>query len=142
MNRKGKLMADCPETAGLDEPDWDALFSDPAVAASARADWNEVVAELRSQNKLADVNGHAVSRYVMARAIYEDAARRVAKDGSVVEAPKTKVLMQHPALSIMNKQAELCAQLEAQLTLSPQKRATGGKVAAKRAAAAGAGVKL
>lgn len=130
-------MALCPETTGLDEPDWDSLFSDEKNAASARADWAEIVAELRAQNKLADVNGHAISRLVMARAIYEDAARRVAKDGSVIEAPKTKVPMQHPALSIMNKQAEICTALESELTLSPRKRATGGKVTGKRAGKAG-----
>jgi P27 family predicted phage terminase small subunit len=136
-------MALCPESRGLDEPDWSALFSDPANAASARADWNEIVAELRAQNKLADVNGHAISRLVMARAIYEDAARRVARDGSVIEAPKTKVPMQHPALSIMNKQAEICTALESELTLSPRKRATGGKVAGKRGSGGtGGGVDL
>jgi P27 family predicted phage terminase small subunit len=140
-------MALCPDTRGLDEPNWATLFTDPVDgtrdAASAKADWNEIVAELRAQNKLADVNGHAISRLVMARAIYENAARQVARDGPIIEAPKTKAKMQHPALSIMNKQGEICAQLESELTLSPRKRATGGKVAGgKRGGAAGGGVDL
>lgn len=136
-------MALCPETSGLDEPNWSKLFSDPVDAASAQHDWNEIVAELQAQNKLADVNGHAIARLVMARAIYEQAARRVAADGSIIEAPKTKVLMQHPALSIMNKQAEICTALESELTLSPRKRATGGKVAGgKRGGGKSGGVDL
>jgi P27 family predicted phage terminase small subunit len=138
---EGNAMALCPETRGLDEPDWSALFGDSRDAASAQADWNEIVAELRAQNKLADVNGHAISRLVMARAIYENAARQVAKDGPIIEAPKTKAKMQHPALSIMNKQGELCTALESELTLSPRKRATGGKVAGKRGSGTG-GVNL
>lgn len=123
--------------SGLDEPDWTALFTDPADAASAASDWAEIVAELVGQAKLADVNGHAISRLVMARAIYENCARQVARDGPIILAPKTKVPMQHPALSIMNKQAEICTALESELTLSPRKRATGGKVAGKRRAGSG-----
>ena len=125
-------MSKPPELRGLGQPDWKKLLPDAQDVESATGHWAEIVAELQSQQKLADVNGHAISRLVVARITYEQAARRVMKDGAIIEAPKTKVLMQHPALSIMNKQAEICAQLEAELTLSPRKRATGGKVAAGR----------
>lgn len=124
---------------GLDEPNWGELLPAAIDQESAAEHWAEIVAEMRSQQKLADVNGHAISRLVVARILYEINARTVMQEGAVIKAPKTGVPMQHPALSIMNKQAEICAQLEAELTLSPRKRSTGGKVAPKKPARAGGG---
>ncbi|MBB6228344.1 phage terminase small subunit P27 family [Polymorphobacter multimanifer] len=124
----------------LAEPDWDGMLPDTIDKASAHKHWLEIVGELRAQAKLASVNGHAVSRLVIARVMYEQAARLVMREGLTIT-HKNGAVSQHPALSIQNKQAEICAQLEAELTLSPRKRATGGKVAGKRKDEGG-GVKL
>lgn len=121
----------------LDEPNWVELLPDPVDQLSAAEDWKEIVAELRAQSKLATVNNHAVSRLVVARVIYEQMARLVMKEGAVVLAPKTKVPMQNPALSIMNGQQAICERLESELTLSPRKRATGGKVSGGKRKGAG-----
>ncbi len=136
-------MTPAPDNTGLDVPEWGTLWPDAVDQKSAVGHWDGIVAEMRTQQKLAGENSHAISRLVIARVTYEQMARHVAQHGAMVQAPKTKVWMQNPALSIMNKQAEICAQLEAELTLSPRKRATGGKVATKRAAGGtGGGVTL
>jgi phage terminase small subunit len=81
---------------------------------------------------------------VLAMLTYEDAQEQVNHDGAVIEAPKTKVRYQHPALSIANKQGQIIAKLEADLGITVMKRAAAskGKVVGKRSVKGCGGVEL
>lgn len=118
------------------EPDWAEVQVKPAERATASQYWHTIVTELTGQQTMAAANRHAIIRLVLAMLTYEDAQEQVNRDGAVIEAPKTKVKMQHPALSIANKQGQIIAKLEADLGITVMKRAAAakGKVATKRAA--------
>lgn len=128
-------MTDCPcPPAEMEEPDWAEAGVKPADLADARRYWATIVAELSGQQTLAEANRHAIIRLVLAMMIYEQAQKRVVRDGVIIEAPKTKVPMQHPALSIANKQLGIIAKLEGDLGITVIKRqsAAKGKVAGKK----------
>lgn len=121
-------MADCPCPPGeMEEPDWAEAGVKAADQDDARQYWATIVAELNQQQTLAEVNRHAIIRLVLAMLVYENAQKRVVRDGPIIEAPKTKVPMQHPALSIANKQLQIIRQLEGDLGITVIKRAAAAK---------------
>lgn len=127
-------MTDCPCPPGdMLEPDWAEAKVPEADRDDAHRYWLTIVAELTQQQTLAEANRHAIIRLVLAMLVYEDAQKQVMRDGTILEAPKTKVKMQHPALSIANKQLTIIRQLEGDLGITVIKRqsAAKGKVPAK-----------
>jgi P27 family predicted phage terminase small subunit len=121
-------MSDCPCPPGdMEEPDWDEAGLTAAEAATASKYWQTIVGELQAQQTLAEANRHMVIRLVLAMITYEEASAQVQRDGAIIEAPKTKVKMQHPALSIANKQGEIIRKLEADLGIVVTKRAAAAK---------------
>ena len=131
-------MVDTPDL--IPEPNWAEVQLKPEDHATASQYWQTIIAELSSQQTLAASNRHAIVRLVLAMLTYEDAQEQVNRDGAIIEAPKTKVKMQHPALSIANKQGQIIAKLEADLGIVVTKRAAAakGKVPGKKATRGGA----
>jgi len=137
MEQEETLSAPQPGPA---EPNWTDTVPGKAEQAIASAQWGELCDELMGQNKLAEANGHMIKRLVLARLLWETAARDVFKRGPIMAAPKTGVEMHNPWLAVMNKAAQTCAEIEAELTITPRKRAMGAAVkAAKPPRGAGAG---
>lgn len=127
-------MTDCPCPPGdMLEPDWAEAGVPDAERDDAHRYWLTIVAELTQQQTLAEANRHAIIRLVLAMLLYEQAQTKVVREGVIIEAPKTKVQMQHPALSIANKQLAIIRQLEGDLGITVIKRqsAAKGKVPAK-----------
>lgn len=119
------------------EPDWTYLLPGTGrevVAERRKASqyWSTTIAELRAAEKLAIVNGHAVQRLVIAYTLYDRAAVKVAKDGPIVPAPKTGTPMHNPWYAAMRIAEKMATGMEAELTIAPRRRASGGKVARTR----------
>jgi P27 family predicted phage terminase small subunit len=119
------------------EPDWKRLLHGrgariEADRATARRYWSTVVAELRAGDKLAAVNGHAILRLVTAWILYDRAALEVARHGPIIPAPKTGTPMHSPWWTAMRAAQRMAADIEAELALSPRRRASGGKVTRPR----------
>lgn len=112
------------------EPDWSSLFDDVLDVASASAHWNRVSAELRSRELLASVNGHALQRLVMAYVVYDRAARQVASTGAVMKPRRgnTKAIARvSPHFTVMREAGNDADRIEAELGLSPRRRAAATK---------------
>lgn len=125
------------------EPDWSAVFPGRTTAiaadrAAAARYWAATVTELRGAEKLATVNGHAIQRLVIAYVLYDRAAAHVAKDGAVVPAPKTGTPMHSPWYTAMRAADRMATGIEAELTIAPRRRASGGKVPRPRRGPTGA----
>jgi len=125
------------------EPDWSAIL--PGRGGSVASDraaagryWATTIAELRKAEKLAVVNGHAIQRLVIAYVLYDRAAVHVIKDGAVVAAPKTGTPMHSPWYTAMRAADRMASEIEAELTITPRRRASGGKVARTRVRPTGA----
>lgn len=123
----------CPYSE-MEEPNWaEAGVTAADELADAHQYWRTIVDELRGQQTLAEANRHAIIRLVLAMLVYEQAQKQVMRHGPIIEAPKTKVPMQNPAISIANKQLGIIAKLEADLGITVTKRlsASKGKIAKK-----------
>ncbi|WP_126172856.1 P27 family phage terminase small subunit [Altericroceibacterium xinjiangense] len=114
------------------EPDWQEIFpgSDAAAdRANASRYWNSAADELQRDEKLSIVNAHALQRLVIAYVTYDRAAAKVASEGAIVPAPKTKTPMHSPWWTAMQAASRMATAIEGELTISPRRRASGGKVA-------------
>lgn len=121
-------MTDCPcPPEGMLEPDWAETGLTQAEGVTASKYWKTIISELQGQQTLAEANRHMVIRLVLAMITYEEATAQVQRDGAIIEAPKTKVKMQHPALSVANAQGKIIRQLEGDLGIVVTKRAAAAK---------------
>jgi P27 family predicted phage terminase small subunit len=121
-------MTDClPPPNDMEEPNWTEAGLTAAEVATAAKYWATIIAELQAQQTLAEANRHMVIRLVLAMITYEEAVSQVQREGALIEAPKTKVKMQHPALSIANAQGKIISKLEADLGIVVTKRAAAAK---------------
>lgn len=138
-------MNDCPcPPEGMQEPDWKETGLTEAEGVTASKYWATIVHELQQQQTLAEANRHMVIRLVLAMITYEEATAQVQRDGAIIEAPKTKVKMQHPALSVANAQGKIIRQLEGDLGIMVTKRAAAakGKVPGKSKKKPGGGIEF
>lgn len=117
------------------EPDWAAKYTDVLDLGLAREQWRIVVSELTEAGTLVVANGHAIQRLVDFRVIYERAARDMGESGAIVRAKRSRVAQINPNWSIMKQSAEQITTLEAELCLSPRRRASAGKAQRKAKAA-------
>jgi hypothetical protein len=117
------------------EPNWTDLLPGAACGAdreNASRYWRTAVAELQAGEKLSMVNAHALQRLVIAYVVYDRAAAKVASEGAVVPAPKTKTPMHSPWWTAMNAASRMATAIETELTISPRRRGYGGKVQKRR----------
>ncbi|MGW8278537.1 hypothetical protein ACWGK7_03450 [Sphingomonas aurantiaca] len=65
------------------EPNWNAIFGRVGDRNAAAGHWKSIVAEVRSAEKLAAANGHAILRLVVAYMAFDRSAKEVMKSGPV-----------------------------------------------------------
>ncbi len=124
------------------EPNWRAIFGRQADRTAAAEHWKSIVAEVRSAEKLAAANGHAILRLVVAYMTFDRSAKEVMKAGPVMKAAKTKVPTYNPWWTTMSNAASQAAAIEKELCISPRERNAGGKVARKAQKKTGAAAYL
>src|SRR5436190_4801029 len=113
--------------AGLpQEPNWTEIFDDVLEQEAAHRYWLAIVTGMREADTIAAVNGHAVTRLVLAYIAFDGAARNVASEGAV-----TRKGRRSPSWMVMKQSAEMCEVLESELGLSPRRRASVSKVRRK-----------
>lgn len=117
------------------EPDWAALFDDELDRATASDLWGLLVRELRDAGTLASANGHTVKRLVLAYVNHDIAARRIAEQGAIIKAKRTAMPAYNPWWTILQQASTQATQLEAELCITPRRRAAAGKVQRKKTAA-------
>jgi len=129
-------MADVIEIAGGDgvppEPNWRSIFGRAPDREAASAYWKSIISEMRSAEKLAVANSHAVIRLVVAYVTFDQSAKEVVKSGPVIKAKKTGVPTYNPWWTTMSNAASQAQALEKELCISP-----GAKVVKKQARTTG-----
>jgi phage terminase small subunit len=124
------------------EPNWRLIFGRAADRAAAAEHWKSIVAEIRTAEKLAAANGHAILRLVVAYMTFDRSAKEVMKLGPVIKAKRTGVPTFNPWWTTMSNAASQAAGLEKELCISPRDRNAGGKVAKKTIKQTGAAAYL
>lgn len=129
------------DAGGISAPDWKLLLPDTAERKVAAEHWKRITDEMAGREILTESNGHAVQRLILAYLIYDRCSRQVASDGIVTDpaADNPKAIARLSIHYKAMREAENTAErLEAQLGLTPGRRAKVGKVAKKRERSAGA----
>jgi P27 family predicted phage terminase small subunit len=125
-------MADVVEIAGGDgippEPNWRSIFGRAADRVAASSYWKSIISEMRSAEKLAVANSHAIIRLVVAYVTFDQSAKEVIKSGPVIKAKKTGVPTYNPWWTTMSNAASQAQALEKELCISPRERGAGTKV--------------
>lgn len=118
----------------IPEPDWASLFSDELDVAAAREYWRAVTTEMRERQLLAPANTHTLRRLVCSYVIYDRNVRQVAESGAVTKPRRgnTKAIARvSPYFTAMREAGSDATTLEAELGLSPRRRASAGKAEKK-----------
>lgn len=113
---------------GIPEPLWAEVFDDELDQAAARELWRLAVQDLSRNEKLASANAHTIKRMVQHQVLHDIAFRHVIEQGAVIPAPRTKTPQYNPWFTVMQSANAMVAAAEAELTLSPRRRNSGGKV--------------
>jgi P27 family predicted phage terminase small subunit len=103
------------------------------LTGEASEEFRRVCEELEQMGTLTTSDRSIISLYVKAWERWMKAEQLIADRGEIVAAPKTKVPMQNPWVSISIKAHEQCVKLLGELGLSPRSRS----IIAKNAALAG-----
>jgi phage terminase small subunit len=113
------------------EPDWSENYTDVLDLALAREQWGIVVREMTEAGTLSIANGNTIQRLIEFRVIYARASRDLADNGALGRAKRSRVPQVNPNWPIMRQAAEQITTLEAELCLTPRRRAAAGKVQRK-----------
>ena len=130
-----------PAIGGIEEPDWGRLLPDEMERVAAADHWRRIALEMHDLQTLSASNGHAIQRLVMAYLVYDRCSNMVASAGLVTEPSKdnpkaiARLSIHYKAMREAESTAE---RLEAQLGLSPGRRAKVGKVTKRRERSTGA----
>lgn len=110
------------------EPEWTSLYEDDLDVSLAREVWGQVIREMRGREIIAVSNAHQIKRYVMACVMHDSAARQVIEKGPVIKAKRSSVPQYNPWWSIMKDADARASAHEAELGISPRRRASAAKV--------------
>jgi phage terminase small subunit len=110
------------------EPDWASIYDDDLDVALAHDVWGVVIREMRERDILSVVNGIQMKRYVETCVLYAVASRQVIEVGAVIPAPKTGTPQYSPWWSVMKDADARASVHEAELGISPRRRAGATKV--------------
>jgi phage terminase small subunit len=113
------------------EPNWKDIYRDAEKEARAHQYWSEVCSALRDAGGLTVSNGHAIYRLAAFRIEFDNSARDVADRGVIRPATKKRFEHVNPHFTAMRQLDETIRQLEAELGVSPARRARIGKVPRK-----------
>lgn len=93
------------------------------LTAEQRVIWKEAVA-IAPKNVLRACDASVFAKWVVAEATWRQAAEIVGREGALIPATEgSKNLIQHPALAVQNRQAELAAKFASVLGFDPTSRA-------------------
>lgn len=126
-----------PGGGGTPEPDWSLIYVDELQISRAQAYWRDLITDLRDSEKLATANLHAVKRLVIAYVLVDQAIEKVAEQNPVITGKRGGQIA-NPWMDSLKDANNMASALEAELTITPRRRNSGGKVQKKRAAASGA----
>ena len=116
------------------EPHWRMLLTDDLEVEAAGEHWRRFTAEMRERGILSPSNGHAIQRLVLAYVIFDRCSREVAEHGAVSKPkrgnPKA-IARISPHFTAMREAGSDAERLEAELGLSPRRRAAAAKVEKK-----------
>ena len=112
------------------EPDWSEVYNDSDKQVGAHQYWVEIVHEMVEAGTISAVNGHAIFRVVAMRIEFDGAQLEIATKGRLITGghKKTGAQAVNSNWGCMMKSAEMLMQLEAELGLSPRRRASATKV--------------
>lgn len=108
------------------QPDWTTIYADELDAALAQKVWGLAIREMRDRETLTVANGLQIERYCRAYVLYEQASRQIEEYGPIVRGEKGESYS--PWWSIMKDADGRATQHEAELGLSPRRRANASKV--------------
>ena len=94
-------------------PDW---FNEEQVET-----WNKAIARA-PLGLLRELDESVLAVWVVAACLHRDAAKRVAKAGSIVKSKSSGYPMQNPYLAIINKQASIMLKASAEMGFTPSAR--------------------
>jgi P27 family predicted phage terminase small subunit len=134
-----RRMPDISVIDGLEEPDWSTQFSDELDQVLAHQQWVVITGELRGSEKLANANGRAVKRLVDGYVLYEIALRHVAEEGAVFPRKGKKQPSYNPWFTVLKDANAWASTAEAELTITPRRRSSGGKVQKTKPSVIGGG---
>jgi P27 family predicted phage terminase small subunit len=110
------------------EPEWSQHYSDELDIEVARDEWGVVVREMQGAETLSVANGHAIRRLVEFRIQWRRASEHVADHGAIIRGKTTGRGGQwNPHWSVMRQADDKIRALEAELGLSPRRRAAAVK---------------
>lgn len=116
------------------EPHWRMLLNDDLEITAAADHWRRVTTEMKERGILAPSNGHAIQRLILAYVIYDRCSREVAEHGAVLKPkrgnPKA-IARTSPHFTAMREAGSDAERQEAELGLSPRRRAAAAKVEKK-----------
>lgn len=122
----------------IPEPHWRMLLNDDLEIEAASEYWRTVTTEMRERTILSPTNRHAIQRLIMAYLTFDRCSRIVAEQGAVTKPkrgnPKA-IARLSPHFTAMREAGNDAAQIEAELGLSPRRRASAAKVEGKKRAA-------
>ena len=113
------------------EPDWPSLLDDVLEIAAAQTHWRRLVSELRERDLLSPANAHAMQRLVCTYLVFDRASKEVAEHGAVTKPKRgnSKAIARvSPHFTVMREAGSDAASIEAELGLSPRRRAGVTKV--------------
>lgn len=116
------------------EPHWRLLLTDDLEVQAAGEYWRLVTTEMRERQLLAPANRHALQRLVLAYINFDRSSREVAEHGAVTKPKRgnTRAIARiSPHFTAMREAGSDAATLEAELGISPRRRATAAKVERK-----------
>lgn len=120
------------------EPDWTRIYTDDLDVAAAREAWGVLVREMREAGTLAVGNGDAIARLVRFRLVFDRAGNNVAEVGAVLPPKGRRMAQYNPQWTVMKQADEAIRSLEAELGISPLRRAKVGKVSRGKKASSAA----
>lgn len=128
-------MNEVPGTGDIvPEPHWRMLLTDELEIEAAAEHWRRITTEMRERAILASSNGHALQRLVLAYVIFDRSSREVAESGAVTKPkrgnPKS-IARISPHYTVMREAGADADRLEAEMGLSPRRRAGAAKVEKK-----------
>ena len=109
------------------EPDWSTIYDDDLDVSLSHEIWGQVIREMRGRDTLAVANSHQIKRYVMACVMHDSAARMVVEQGPVIKAKRTHLAQYNPWWSVMKDADARAIAHEAELGISPRRRAAATK---------------
>lgn len=119
-------------TGGLvPEPNWAHILTDVLEREAATEYWRLITTEMRERNTLSPANRHAIQRLVLAYLNYDRSAREVVERGAMTKPKRgnTRAIARiSPHFTAMREMGTDAATLEAELGLSPRRRAGASKV--------------